>query len=249
MQAKSTGFACSGEVITQFHTSGFALKGEFIFFVPPKKTNQKKSGPVVCPAAHLRCVAGFPALLEKTCARPTRRSRYARFGLEQGARLFRFFLRCSAAPTGPKPATPIPWAKPSIAGILRASEPVCRAGFASRRRGKCCEFGERSKYREAQGTRAAGKPSGGILFGYFLLAAQEKVPRPKRAKHANKKVDAPRPKGAKHVLQKQTKPAPKGQNTEPKKARHQGRALLPRWRRTGCYLRAPGPLISRPLLM
>jgi hypothetical protein len=192
MQAKSTGFACSGEVITQFHTSGFALKGEFIFFVPPKKTNQKKSGPVVCPAAHLRCVAGFPALLEKTGARPTRRSRYARFGLEQGARLFRFFLRCSAAPTGPKPATPIPWAKPSIAGILRVSEPACRAGFASRRRGKCCEFGERSKYREAQGTRVAGKPSGSPFFWVLFFGGAKKSTSPVRGEtRAKQEITTP----------------------------------------------------------
>jgi hypothetical protein len=164
---------------------------------------------------------GDPALLEETGARPTRRSRCARFGLEQGARYLNY-----------KPALQ---ACPAVLG--------CIDGV------KNTDPDSRGRRRASQGTRAAGKPSGGILFGYFLLAAQEKVPRPKRAKHANKKVDAPRPKGAKHVLQKQTKPAPKGQNTEPKKARHQGRALLPRWRRTGCYLRAPGPLISRPLLM
>ena len=134
--------------------------GEFIFFVPPKKTNQKKSVPAVGPTAHRWCAVGFLPLLGKTGARPTRRSRYARFGLEQGARLPRFFLRCSAAPTGPNPATRLPWAQPSIAGSLRSSEPVCRAGFASRRRGKCCEIGERSKGREAQGTRVSGQVVG-----------------------------------------------------------------------------------------
>ena len=33
---------------------------------------------------------------------------YARFGLEQGARLIRFFLRCSAVPTGLKTINPDP---------------------------------------------------------------------------------------------------------------------------------------------
>ena len=60
----------------------------------------------------------------------------ARFGLEQGARLPRFFLRCSAAPTG-----------------LKTTHP-----------------------------NSVGKSSDGCLFGHFLLAAQEKVPRPKGAK-------------------------------------------------------------------
>ena len=83
---------------------------------------------------------------------------------------------------GARGGTPFPLAQPSIAGILRASEPPCRAGFASRRRGKCCEFGERSKSREAQGTRVAGKPSGRVSFGYFSLAEQRKVPRPRGAK-------------------------------------------------------------------
>jgi len=69
-------------------------------------------------------------------------------------------------------------AQPSIAGILRVSELPCRAGFASRRRSKFCEFGERSKYREAQGTRVAGKPPDRVSFGYFSLAEQRKVPRP-----------------------------------------------------------------------
>jgi hypothetical protein len=98
--------------------------------------------------------------------------------LKQGARLFPDWLRYSVSAAGLRAKTPTPLAQPSIAGILRASEPPCRAGFASRRRSKSCEFGERSKYREAQGTRAAGKPSGRVSFGYFSLAEQRKVPRP-----------------------------------------------------------------------
>ena len=71
--------------------------------------------------------------------------------------------------------TPFPLALPSIAGILRASEPPCRAGFASRRRGKCCESGERSKYREAQGTRVSGQAVGpAFLLGAFLWRRKEK---------------------------------------------------------------------------
>ena len=70
---------------------------------------------------------------------------------------------------------PLPLAPPSIAGILRTSEPPCRAGFASRRRGKCCESGERSKYREAQGTRASGQAVGAaFLLGTFLWRRKEK---------------------------------------------------------------------------
>ena len=59
------------------------------------------------------CHSGFPVLLGKTGARPTRRSRYARFGLEQGAHSIRFFLRCSAAPTGLKTSYPAHVGKPS----------------------------------------------------------------------------------------------------------------------------------------
>jgi len=76
---------------------------------------------------------------------------------------------------GAKGGTPVPLAQPSIAGILRASEPPCRAGFASRRRGKCCEFGERSKSREAQGTRVSGQTVGpAFLLGTFLWRSKEK---------------------------------------------------------------------------
>jgi len=41
---------------------------------------------------------------------------------------------------------------------------------------------ERRFSREAQGTRAAGKPSGRFSFGYFSLAEQRKVPRPAGAR-------------------------------------------------------------------
>jgi len=73
-------------------------------------------------------------------------------------------------------------AQPSIAGILRASEPPCRAGFASRRRSKFCEFGERSKYREAEGTRAAGKPPGPRFFGILFFGGAKKSISPVWAK-------------------------------------------------------------------
>jgi len=49
-----------------------------------------------------------------------------------------------------------PLVQPSIADILRKSERLSeRAAFCAAR-----EFSERAKCREAQGTRAAGKPSG-----------------------------------------------------------------------------------------
>jgi hypothetical protein len=84
-------------------------------------------------------------------------------------------LRYSLGATGLWVAPPLPLAPPSIAGILRGSEPSCRAGFASRRRGKCCESGERSKYREAQGTRASGQVVGAaFLLGTFLWRRKEK---------------------------------------------------------------------------
>jgi hypothetical protein len=181
-------FAQTGRGACAFLLACFALLGEFIFFVPPKKTNQKKRGPAAGSGTHPWCVPEFPVLLGKTGARPTRRSRYARFGLEQGARLSRFYLRCSAAPTGPNPTTRIPWAQPSSAGILRISEPTCRAGFASRRRSKCCEFGERSKPREAQGTRLAGKPTGSPFFWVLFFGEAKKSTSPEGAKHNRQRI-------------------------------------------------------------
>ena len=37
-----------------FHSKGFALLGEFLFFVWPKKRNQKKRHPIARPSATLR---------------------------------------------------------------------------------------------------------------------------------------------------------------------------------------------------
>ncbi len=130
----------------------------------------------------------MPCVPRQSGARATRSfmgpaSRPHKTCLEQGAHLFPDWLRYSVSATGPGLPPPTPLAQPSIAGILRASEPPCRAGFASRRRSKFCEFGERSKYREAQGTRKAGKPSGRVSFGYFSLAEQRKVPRPSGRNH------------------------------------------------------------------
>jgi hypothetical protein len=34
--------------------TGFALPGEVLFFAPPKKSTQKKSGPEACPQRHRR---------------------------------------------------------------------------------------------------------------------------------------------------------------------------------------------------
>ena len=75
-------------------------------------------------------------------------------------------------------------------------------------RSKCCEFGERSKWREAQGIPHSmrGKPSGPHFFWASLRsglvnsgAAQRKVPCPGRAKPARKseitvdKIPSPQP--------------------------------------------------------
>ena len=102
--------------------------------------------------------------------------------LKQGAHLFPNRLRYSVSATGLGWCTPIPLAQPSIAGILRASEPSCRAGFASRRRGKCCESGERSKYREAQGTRVSGQAVGPHFFWVLFFGGAKKSTSPCRAK-------------------------------------------------------------------
>jgi len=49
-----------------------------------------------------------------------------------------------------------------------------KSGLAGRR-GKCCEFGERSKYREAQDTRVSGQAAGAaFLLGTFLWRRKEK---------------------------------------------------------------------------
>ena len=190
--------ARSAHRASTYSGSCFAPLGEFIFFVPPKKTNQKKSGPAAGPMAHPWSAMGFPVLLGKTGARPTRRSRYARFGLEQGARLPRFFLRCAAAPTGLNTATRLPWAPPSIAGLLGVSEPPCLSwpGYYP-----ACELGERPKAREAQGTligirqsgQAVGRPS---LWVLSLGRAREST-SPEGAKPTNQKELTPRPKWAK----------------------------------------------------
>jgi hypothetical protein len=68
--------------------SGFALKGELLFFAPPKKSSQKKGDPEGLPAARVPCAS-----------RENRRSRNS-LTLKQDASLLRFSLRCSAAPDG-----------------------------------------------------------------------------------------------------------------------------------------------------
>jgi hypothetical protein len=75
---------------------GFALKGEVLFFAPPKKSTQKKRGPTACP------LRGFPALLGILSARRTRRICCAcgwQIQLDTAARWLSKYLRCSAAPT------------------------------------------------------------------------------------------------------------------------------------------------------
>jgi hypothetical protein len=36
---------------------GFALEGEVLFFAPPKKSTQKKSGPEACPLTRVPCAS------------------------------------------------------------------------------------------------------------------------------------------------------------------------------------------------
>jgi hypothetical protein len=47
------------------------------------------------------------------------------------------------------------------------------------RRGKSCEFGERPKWREAQGTRVAGKPPGPPFFWVLFFGGAKKSISPK----------------------------------------------------------------------
>jgi hypothetical protein len=74
---------------------------------------------------------------------------------------------------------------------LRASEPPCRAGFASRRRSKCCEFGERSKYREAQGTRFSGQAAGpAFLLVLFFGGAKKSTELPGQTRKSTSPIRA-----------------------------------------------------------
>ena len=130
----------------------------------------------------------MPCVPRQSGARATRSfmgpaSRPHKTCLEQGAHLFPDRLRYSVSATGPGLSTQTPLAQPSIAGILRASEPYCRAGFASRRRSKFCEFGERSKYREAQGTRFSGQAAGPRFFWVLFFGGAKKSTSPFMAKH------------------------------------------------------------------
>jgi hypothetical protein len=72
----------------------------------------------------------------------------------------------------PKPCQ----AKPSIAafsGVMRAA--LFELDLQAGRRGKSCEFGERLKWREAQGTRVSGQAFGSaFLLGTFLWRRKEK---------------------------------------------------------------------------
>ncbi len=115
----------------------------------------------------------------------TRRALTTRLGLKHEARFSRFQLRCSGAPYGvlkTPPRTGLRWVAqtpvgasraPSQAGGIRETFDRARGALFSARRVRLAP-GRCEVHRGPRGVYAAKRP-GRILFGDFLLCAQEKV--------------------------------------------------------------------------
>ena len=187
-----SGVPAAIESVFSLQSSGFRPCGRGTFSCVPKRKYPKRRAPGAL-IGWRRC----PAFLANLVARATRSfmgsaCRPHKTCLEQGAHLFPDWLWYSVSATGQGCFSLTPLAQPSIAGILRVSEPFCRAGFASRRRGKCCESGERSKYREAQGTRVSGQAVGPRFFWVLFFGGAKKSTSPFRAKpEVRKENDSP----------------------------------------------------------
>ena len=163
-----------------------------------RKVPKRKANPTACPLLDstrpLRSLAHV--LLGLLGVSPTRRPETTPASSNRMAHFLNYSpasqscLRCSATPTG------VGWGVFSPAGA---------AEHRRKNRGKCdpCSSPKRAQRDRRVGRtpvfpRSAGnperhtsyaflgKPSGGFLFGYFLLAAQEKVPRPEGRKEINR---------------------------------------------------------------
>ncbi len=171
--------------------------GELLSFASPKESNQRKSDPTSLPC-------GFPIWRARSGAPPTRPGtghktpRTAELG--HGSALVPPTRAKSAALKGNNPQNRQRVMLASSQALALARKPlVCRreAQPAEEKRGWVSEL--RSEPRCVRLARASSSPAsggehrrgaagrhtrGGLFFGYFLLATQKKVSRPKAKREA-----------------------------------------------------------------
>jgi len=157
-------FAHLGEVL--LWPTSFARSGEVLFFAPPKKSTQKKGDPGGLPAARVPC-ASRKARRSRNSLRSNRRELAPAFPAMLGcARRVENQTNTQGLPTATRLHSPSTAATP---GTRRA--PCLRQVYLP----SC------ARPRRGEERRASAQPMsapGALLFGYFLLGKQEKVPRP-----------------------------------------------------------------------
>ena len=144
----------------KFLLSGFALMGEVLF---------AKSLPGLRPLGHPSDVPIRSRRIGFACPREsTQREGHPQPLSDYGLRPNPTYIL--ARPAGPGLSSPFRRRRQASQGKPGQARPCLSASSGERDR----ELGERRFCREAQGTRAAGKPPGHLSFGYFSLVAKEK---------------------------------------------------------------------------
>ena len=179
----------------------FSPLGEFLSFASPKERNQRKGDPTSLPC-------GYPIWRARAGAPPTRpgKAHKTRLAAElgHGSALFPPAHAKSAALKGNNPGHRSRVTPTVRQALAPAWEPLlCRreAQPAEGKRGWVSEL--RSRARFVCPARASSSPAsggehrrgaegrhsrGGLLFGYFFLATQEKVTRPQAKREAPEKA-------------------------------------------------------------
>ena len=91
---------------------GFALKGEVLFFAPPKKSTQKKRGPAACPLPRVPCASRYFERSPDSQYLP--RLRLANPARQGGSLALKIPAMLGCA-NGVGEKHPIPWHSPSTA--------------------------------------------------------------------------------------------------------------------------------------
>ena len=182
----------------------FAHSGEVLFFAPPKKSTQKKGDPGGLPATRVPC-ASRKARRSRNSLRSNRRELHPVFTAMLGCA-----RRGRIQNQHPEPANRYPFA---LTEYRSHSGNKARTLFEADLPAELCAPPEG---RGTQGIGAADECSrAALLFGYFLLGTQEKVPRPNGRNGWLTK--APRPNRRNRQLKR---PLPIKRNHVPNTGRH-----------------------------
>jgi hypothetical protein len=160
------------------------IGGEVLFFAPPKKSTQKKGGPEGLPGKSSVMTFRVPSASRRFGRSPNSQDlpRLPASKSSSTRRLARSQTACDA--------------RRRLTGLdADTSGPVARAEYRSQAGMKARTLSEASRSgmsiplrlrvvrapglaRNAGHRRQPARASGALLFGYFLLGTQEKVPRP-----------------------------------------------------------------------